>query len=141
MLTNTGVAWVQVAGDIYRSTDAGAHWRLVLAEATDEAQMCGCAGGAYFLGAKRAWVPVSDERSFTFVVDRVLFTTDGGQTWRSSSRLPGLPPPSTAPLLGLSLSFVNDRVGYALASGSQVGDKGGDVLTSLLWRTVDGGRS
>jgi hypothetical protein len=142
VLTNTGVAWVQVGGDIYRSADAGAYWRLVLAEPAGEAQTCGCAGGAYFLGAERAWVPVSDETpSFTFVVDRVLFTTDGGRTWRSSSPLPGLPPSSTVPLLGLSLSFVNDRVGYALASGSQADSKGGEPLTSLLWRTVDGGRS
>jgi photosystem II stability/assembly factor-like uncharacterized protein len=141
VLTNTGVAWVQVGGDIYRSADAGAHWRLVLAEPTGEAQTCGCAGGAYFLGAERAWAPVSDETpSFTYVVDRVLFTTDGGRTWRSSSPLPGLPPPSTVPLLGLSLSFVNYQVGFALASGSQSDSKGGEPLTSLLWRTVDGGR-
>ena len=142
VLTNTGVAWVQVGGDIYRSADAGAHWRLVLAESTGEAETCGCAGGAYFLGAERAWVPVSDTTpSSTFVVDRVLFTTDGGRTWRSSSPLPGLPPPSTVPGLGLSLSFVNDRVGYALASGSQVDSNGNDPLTTLLWRTLDGGRS
>ena len=99
------------------------------------------AGGAYFLGAERAWVPVSDTTpSSTFVVDRVLFTTDGGRTWRSSSPLPGLPPPSTVPLLGLSLSFLNDRVGYALASGSQVDSNGNNPLTTLLWQTLDGGR-
>ncbi|HTW98516.1 MAG TPA: hypothetical protein VMD59_07055, partial [Acidimicrobiales bacterium] len=142
VVARSGIAWVQVAGAVYRSTDDGAHWRLVLPAQPDEATSCGCAGGAYFFGTEDAWVPRMDETpAVTFVVDRILYSTDGGRRWRSSTPLPGLPPPSTVPGLGLSLSFVNARVGYALASGSRVGPGGSDVLTTLLWLTEDGGRS
>jgi photosystem II stability/assembly factor-like uncharacterized protein len=100
-------------GSVYRSFDAGRHWRAYAFHAHS------CAGGANFslnvLNEQRAWVLQNEP---TGPNSRVYRTTNGGRSWRLVAKLAAY---------GGKVAFVSPRDGW--------------LAGQRLLQTVDGGRS
>src|SRR4051812_40635777 len=115
------------ASRIYKTTDAGAHWRLQFTNGDDKA----------FYDAMAFWdeahgLAISDSIEGAFIV---LMTRDGGSTW---TRVPAGALPPALPNEG---AFAGSGTNIAVLDGGRAWIGTGASTRSRMLRTVDGGAS
>ena len=110
---------------IYRTTDGGRTWRVAIPPGCYR----GCDGASIdFLDARHGYALVGVR---AIASNKLFRTDDGGQTWQLVSQPP----------VGVPITFLNDRVGFAAGPGPMViGLYVGPPIVTL-YRTTDGGRT
>jgi photosystem II stability/assembly factor-like uncharacterized protein len=155
-------AWVAVMGDLwnfrgrrglYKTTDAGVNWKLVLSAPAPYTDRAGCVDvaldpsdpntlyAALYARRRTPWSFVSgpdatDEKD----VGGIFKSADGGATWRKLEK--GLP--GKLGRIGLTVGVKNPRVVYAVVQSYAGGTGGIEELTSKsggVFRSDDGGEA
>ncbi len=131
-----GVVWAYDGAQVFRSTDAGAHWRAVL-PTWPQAPTALQVTGAFFLTANVAWAVTDHLWPAPPGVTTTWETTDGGARWHQGTSLPGALTDYGPPFD--QLVFGDAAHGYAFGeNGSGTGPEG--ARRGVLWTTSDGGR-
>lgn len=141
--TPGGVVWswgpASSYGEVFRSTDDGAHWHTVLG-VPPTSNGFGLTA-SYFLGPQDAWLVKQNLHGDGIGETTTVYSTsDGGAHWYHSKALPG--DVSTCCLILFDqVYFANAQDGWVLASGQNMIPGAPTTLTMLWWRSTDGGRS
>jgi hypothetical protein len=83
-----GVIWAYDNGEVVRSADDGAHWRVAL-PTWPSTQLALQVTGAFFLNAADAWAITSHSWPAPPGVTTVWRTTNGGASWQQGTSVPG----------------------------------------------------
>jgi photosystem II stability/assembly factor-like uncharacterized protein len=131
-----GVIWAYDNGEVVRSPDDGARWRVAL-PTWPQTQLALQVTGAFFLNADDAWAVTSHSWPAPPGVTTVWRTTDGGADWQQGTSVPG--PVGNTPLD--QLVFTSPEDGFGFGALGQPAPGGGTVRHDVFWATTDAGQS